>query len=578
MRILFLTSAHNSLSQRAQVELWERDHEVTVELALSDEVMLEAATSYEPDLIVAPMLKRAIPESVWRQWTCFIVHPGITGDRGPSSLDWAILEGEARWGVTVLQANEEMDAGDIWATCEFPMREASKSSLYKTEVVDAATKALLQAVERFQVGGYTPQPLDYGRADVRGRLRPTMRQPDRAIDWHAGTAEVARRIRSADGSPGVADELFGVACNLFGAHEEDLLRGEPGEVIAVRDGAICRATGDGAVWITHLRQKPDGIKLPAAQVLHGLLEGVPEVPAGEPVAGVRTLREIRYEEEGAVGHMHFDFYNGAMNTWQCRRLRQALAEALRRPTRVLVLWGSRDYFSNGIDLNAIEAADDPAQASWENINAINDVVHDLLRIDDRVVISALQGNAGAGGAILPLAADIVYARDGVVLNPHYKAMGGLYGSEYWTFLLPRRVGYPRAIELTENLLPVGTRAAERIGLIDRTLAGHPDDFVAEVRELAQAWATNPEIGSDIEARNARLLKVEARKPLADYRAEELVRMKLNFSGPDPSYHLARERFVRKVPALSTPLSIALHRRVTGTDPARRRRAALVPSC
>ena len=42
--------------------------------------------------------------------------------------------------------------------------------------------------------------------------------------------------------------------------------------------------------------------------------------------------------------------------------------------------------------------------------------------------------------MLPLAADCVYAREGVILNPHYKTMGCLYGSEYWTYTLPRRVG------------------------------------------------------------------------------------------------------------------------------------------
>jgi len=48
--------------------------------------------------------------------------------------------------------------------------------------------------------------------------------------------------------------------------------------------------------------------------------------------------------------------------------------------------------------------------------------------------------------------------DGIVLNPHYKTMG-LYGSEYWTYLLPRRVGQEKAIELTENGLPISTQQA-----------------------------------------------------------------------------------------------------------------------
>ncbi len=78
----------------------------------------------------------------------------------------------------------------------------------------------------------------------------------------------------------------------------------------------------------------------------------------------------------------------------------------------------------------------------------------------------MQGNAAAGGVMLALAADLVYARKGIVLNPHYKGMDNLYGSEYWTYLLPKRVGASKARELTEALLPVSTRTAQQIGLID----------------------------------------------------------------------------------------------------------------
>ena len=52
---------------------------------------------------------------------------------------------------------------------------------------------------------------------------------------------------------------------------------------------------------------------------------------------------------------------------------------------------------------------------------------------------AMRGNAGAGGVFMALAADKVFARHHVVLNPHYKSMGNLYGSEYWTYLLPKRL-------------------------------------------------------------------------------------------------------------------------------------------
>jgi putative two-component system hydrogenase maturation factor HypX/HoxX len=106
-------------------------------------------------------------------------------------------------------------------------------------------------------------------------------------------------------------------------------------------------------------------------------------------------------------------------------------------------WGA-DFWSNGIHLNVIEAAslDDgsPADESWNNINAMNDLALELINSGDQITIAALGGNAGAGGCFLARAADRVWVRDGVMQNPHYKNMGNLYGSEYWTYLLPRRVG------------------------------------------------------------------------------------------------------------------------------------------
>ena len=295
LRILFLTSAHNSMSQRAYVELTRLGHEVSVGLATSERAMFEAVEWHSPELIIAPMLKRAIPEEIWRQHVCIIVHPGPKGDRGPSSLDWAILEGHERWGVTLLQANAEMDAGDIWASHTFPMRAgASKSSLYKEEVIGAAMRGLLEVVERFESGDFTPEPLDYGRPDVVGRLRPSMRQEDRAIDWSGPTEGVLRKLRSADGNPGVLDEIGGLGVFLYGGYEEECLRGAPGTLIATRDGAICRATGDGAVWIPSLKRAgDDNFKLPATMALGPeLLAGVPDLPLAPqaPSRGGRTAR------------------------------------------------------------------------------------------------------------------------------------------------------------------------------------------------------------------------------------------------------------------------------------------------
>ena len=75
MKILFLTSAHNSLSQRLLIELTERGHEIRVCVVTSGEAMMDAVCGDAPDMIIAPMLKIAIPEEIWSRYLCLIVHP-----------------------------------------------------------------------------------------------------------------------------------------------------------------------------------------------------------------------------------------------------------------------------------------------------------------------------------------------------------------------------------------------------------------------------------------------------------------------------------------------------------------------
>ncbi len=120
LRILFMVSAHNSLSQRALVALTDLGHEVSVAVVDSGAAMESAVERHAPELVVCPFLKQIIPESVWGSHRCLIVHPGPKGDRGPSSLDWAIELGMAEWGVTVLEATGEVDAGGVWAEPELP--------------------------------------------------------------------------------------------------------------------------------------------------------------------------------------------------------------------------------------------------------------------------------------------------------------------------------------------------------------------------------------------------------------------------------------------------------------------------
>src|SRR5215207_1253772 len=211
--ILFIVSAHNSLSQRALVALRALGHHVTVEVVDSSAAVEAAVARETSELIVCPMLKTIIPDSVWPKHRCLIVHPGPVGDRGPSSLDWAIELGMAEWGVTVLEATGEVDGGDIWASRTFRTRQTGKSSLYRHEVRRAAVSALQEAMANIADAGFRPRrdraapaarrrgpPGRAGRR--RGRRVPPVRRPPRARAARAPRRDhrpAARRDLPRDG-------------------------------------------------------------------------------------------------------------------------------------------------------------------------------------------------------------------------------------------------------------------------------------------------------------------------------------------------------------------------------------------
>jgi putative two-component system hydrogenase maturation factor HypX/HoxX len=554
MRILLLCHSFNSLSQRLFVELRRDGHDLSVELDISPAVTIEAVGRFRPNIVLAPFLRRAIPEEVWRHTLTFVVHPGPAGDRGPNALDWAILDDLPEWGVTVLQANADFDAGPVRAQVPFAMRAASKSSLYRREVTEAALTAVRAAIADV-AAGRTPS-----LEPVTHRWRGSVPQASRAIDWiKDDTQTVLRKIRSADGSPGLRQNILGQDLYLYGASPAaGIIGGVPGEVIARSGEAIALATHDGAVWIESLRDPTSScnFKLPATTVLKGHLQHIVEIA---PAAGGHS--PVRYRQQGKIGFLDFAFRNGAMSSQDCRDLLAAYRQALLQDTSVLVLLGGAEFWSNGMDLYAIEAAVSPADESWANIQAIDDLAEAILRTTDRLTIAALQGNAGAGGVFLARAADEVWAQEGVILNPHYKDMGNLYGSEFWTYLLPNRIGMSGARRIVEMRLPMGVHEAQETGLVDRVLPGTDTAWCRQVEDRAVELAEDSQLPERLRQKADQLARHEAIKPLRQYRTEELAEMHKSFFGFDQSYHVARFNFVTKVPKSRTPATIAFHRRM-----------------
>jgi putative two-component system protein, hydrogenase maturation factor HypX/HoxX len=142
-------------------------------------------------------------------------------------------------------------------------------------------------------------------------------------------------------------------------------------------------------------------------------------------------------------------------------------------------------------------------------------------------------------------------------------MGNLYGSEYWTYLLPRRVEPEATRSIVGNRLPIGAPEAREIGLVDAVFGGDSAEFALLAARAATDLATSADLDSRLALKRTRRREDEARRPLDAYREEEMRHMHLNFFGFDPSYHVARYNFVHRVPHSRTPLHLALHRRIGG---------------
>lgn len=532
-------------------------------------------------------------------------------------------DGRSHWAVTVIQAIADFDAGPIWAFDQFSLdiddQELTKSSLYRGDVTRAAISVCLSAIERAEAAAYatasdqsdraacwtliTPDleaKSEYRTASVTtgqpflgGQTKPLplLKASQRDFDINRHSARtISRRIRASDSQPGCLTTLFTPSLYVYGGCIEDgehmsSIQATPGTIIGARNDAVCIKTVDGkGIWITHARRvkkKCDSSlwpKVPAVTLLTELKildpknvpQLLPSLPADFHKLDYQTFQEVdvKYDTLSAgqrVAYLTFNFYNGAMSTKQCIQTSAALrcilaTHTTASPLSAVVLLGG-SYFSNGIHLNVIEAAADPAGESWANINAINDVVLLLLQdfaAQNITTVAALRGNAAAGGVALAAAADLVIAGEHAVLNPAYRALG-LFGSEYHTLTYPGRVGHATARHLLRDMLPISAYQAKAIGLIDAILPGHGKALDDAIHARVTATVLSARKPGRWKSR------IDLSPPaLAAARTAELAEMSKDFwSARSPRYHSRRRDFVRKVKASKTPLRFAVHRRGVG---------------
>ena len=541
MKILLLISSFNSLSQSVYCKLEELGHKVYIKFAISKELMIKATKEINPDIVFCPYLKEFIPNEIYEYKPTFVLHPGIIGDRGHNSLDHAINNEVNNWGVVILKANELLDGGDIYAQANFPMREASKASIYRNEIKTATLQAMEEFLKNYQDKNFI------ATKQILNPIHNTLSLEDRRIDWEKDDSKVIlKKINMSDSYPGVFDEILGIGCFLYGAFLEDSFKGKPKEIIAKRDGAICIGTIDGSIWISQI-QEVGSFKLPATYVLKEKIKGVEEKRIPLVIEKkIKSFYELRVDKKDEISYLYFDFHNGAMNSLQCIKLKYAI-EYLKQECKVLVLMGGNDFFSNGIHLNILEDSKKQGEDGWSNINAMNDVVKAVFECDGIITVASFGKNSGAGGVFLGLACDYALSCEDVIFNPHYKTLG-LSGSEYHTFTLPKRVGEEKANELLQKCLPINSNYAKKIDMIDEVFK--KDDYQLELENFCQNLLEE-EFYEDFIDKKKDYLEENLSK-MQECKEKELQIMYDEFWDENSSFHSLRYDFVRKIKPTNTP--------------------------
>jgi methionyl-tRNA formyltransferase len=207
---------------------------------------LTELTSLSVDLFVVVAYGQYIPQSVLALPAkgSINLHPSLLPKyRGSSPIQWALANGDAVTGVTILYVSEKMDAGDIILQREVPIGPDDTSVTLEPVLAQAGATLLMEAVEQIRSGTVRRRPQDDSAATEVQKLT----KEDGRLDWIQSAETLRNRIRGFTPWPGCFCELpDGQRLKVLRVAVEDR-QGSPGEILESSGAGLLVATGEGAL-------------------------------------------------------------------------------------------------------------------------------------------------------------------------------------------------------------------------------------------------------------------------------------------------------------------------------------------
>ncbi len=223
----------------------------------------ETLRGFMPELIVVAAYGKILPPEILKipPKGCINVHGSLLPKyRGAAPIQWAVLNGEKKTGVTIMQMAEGMDTGDVLAVRETEIGEEETSGELFDRLKILGAELLLETVAR--LSEITPIPQN----DSEATMAPMIRKEMAEIDWSRPAREIHCLVRGMSPWPAAFCTLGEKRVKVFSARVLPE-NGTPGEV-AVLGGELAVYCGTGAVQLLEI-QPENGKRMRGADYLRG---------------------------------------------------------------------------------------------------------------------------------------------------------------------------------------------------------------------------------------------------------------------------------------------------------------------
>ncbi|MEK6743961.1 MAG: methionyl-tRNA formyltransferase [Nitrospirota bacterium] len=221
-----------------------------------------------PDVIVVAAYGQILPREVLSlprlQRGCVNIHASLLpAYRGAAPINWAIINGETRTGVTIMQMDEGMDTGAVLAQESIPIGPGDTAGGLTAKLSELGSRLLVDTLSRIEAGGLTAVPQDNSKATIA----PLLKKDDGLVDWTMSAREIHNRVRGLSPWPGAHGYLDGKLIKVLGTEVIEGA-GEPGALYEKDRDGLAIGTGSGLLRIVTIQ--PEGKKpMTAAEFLRG---------------------------------------------------------------------------------------------------------------------------------------------------------------------------------------------------------------------------------------------------------------------------------------------------------------------